>query len=182
MKYFSSFTNLKIYLSTGNMQYTTSSFFAKYCMCNIESDNDGNRRYHTNYSSDTYKLRVNKYEHDGFLGTTLSGTKNYVGGIDVTIHNDIADITYHAVNDAQYAKDYSGIYGNPINENDASVFNHAIFNYTEKIAKERNVHKLQCDVHENLKYYDSYISPNGFNISNDRADDNTFWIKTFKNI
>jgi hypothetical protein len=74
------------------------------------------------------------------------------------------------------------MYGDCLNDNDAQLLKDCIFSYVSQQAKLNNKKKIRCDVHNNLKNYNADVKQFGYEITDERAEDNPFWLKTFKTI
>lgn len=169
--YFRDLAQLKLYMETGNNIYTTNKFFGKYLLNNIPSIDKSN-----NF------LRIEKRHNDGLFGTTIFGATRPVASIDIVEKVNIVDIPYVSFNDIHFAVDRNYMYGEPVNNTEARILKDTLFNYATKIAISKGIKQIRCDVHNNLKKYETDIKPYGFELTKERAEDNPYWFKTYKTI
>ena len=120
--------------------------------------------------------------NNGIFGTTLFGEKKYVAGINVSINDDKSEITYHTINDMRFIESHGNMYGDCVSNTEAKLLGDCIFNYAEHISAISGIKKIQCDVHGNLKNYNHDIKRHGYVLTDKRANDNPFWLETYKKI
>ena len=102
-------------------------------------------------------------------------TEHFMGALDYTICDDKVKIEYMNVNDRENVLYEKLKY--KMADNDAMALNAAMIEFVKKIATEHKKPKLVVDVHNNLRIFNKYYSGNGFEITNQKAVDNPYWLE-----
>ena len=166
--FFSDLSHLKAYLL--KTRYAPSnSLCGKYYIYFVCDDKDN------------IALRINEV-FNGLFGTTLLGYQKQVAGIDIHIKPTYVYITNLMINDTDYAKTHNYSYMTPLNDTDCTIINDLLMDYAKYITHCNNLNKIRHDVHNNLEQYKKYMKPYNFILTLDKAEDNPFWLQTYKTL
>jgi len=163
--YFKNIYNINKCLKTNNLNYTNYYLFSNYSVFLLNSNEN------------KYFLRINKYT--GFLKNSKP-----IAGIDLIIKDNKIMIDYFMIYDKIFYESHKKLlYGEKLlNDNEVNEIKNFLLNYTEKMAKQNNLKIIQCNTHQNLKYFNHYFKNEGFKLTNIKCNDNPFWIKTYKKL
>lgn len=112
---------------------------------------------------------------------TNSNRNDFIAAFDYIINDDFIKIDYIYINDksSQICNNYSDY----LSDEEVIQIKKAIFIYIENLAKVNNVFsntankkKIIVDVHNNLKLFNEYYKPEGFQLTDRRSLDNKNWI------
>ena len=142
-------------------------------------------RYYTYFLPQTNEfqrcLRIDEL-HNGYFGTRFGAIYRPIGAIDLHIdpNNKNTEITWWMVNDDLHHKFTPNLYAPTLSYNDANIVRQNLLSYAEYIAKKYGCNKIQRDVNYRLTEYNHSLKKNGFKLTNEKADDNPYWLKTYK--
>lgn len=128
-------------------------------------------------------LRIEKYNQDGLIGTNIWATSSPVGSIDIIINDDEKNICieWYLIKNRLFCQTHNNMYGEPISENEEHFVRKILFETAENIAITNDYKKIQLKTHQSLKFYNNDgLKELGFNLTAQRAKDNSFWIITEK--
>lgn len=125
-------------------------------------------------------IRIEKIV-DGICETNVKGYNKPIASMDLKYFKstNTVEIHYWMVNHNDPILEK--IFGEPLEDHEANQIFKLLFDYAEKFAKEHNCTKIRRDVHQNLIEY-NIIKNIGFTLTNQRAEDNGFWVITYKHI
>jgi hypothetical protein len=104
-----------------------------------------------------------------------------IGAIDVSVDAEEASIDWWMVNDRAYHARTGGLY-RALYDHESEEMTRSLLSYAEEFAREHGCKRLRCDVHHSLREFNASLKPNGFTLSDEPAEDNAAWIKTYKGI
>ena len=141
-------------------------------------------KYHINYVQSTEKniyLRMHEL-NGGFLGTIFRANYRPIGAIDLEIQEDkkTVEIKWWMINNELHHKFSPGLYAPQLSDSDAHDVKQLLLSYAEDKAREYKCNKIKRDVHRSLNEYNYELKDNGFILTNERADDHYYWLKTYK--
>lgn len=171
-KYFTSLS--KIPFSYVQLCSTQNIFNDIYCKYNVKDI--------SKYSNNIF-LRIEEFNQDGLMGTNICATSSLVGAIDIQIKNNEknAYIEWYFVRNKLFCETYNNMYSNPIDNNEEKLIKKILFETAENIAITNDCKKIRLDTHQSLKFYNNNeLKEMGFNLTSQRADDNSYWIITEK--
>jgi hypothetical protein len=175
MYYFSNLEQINNFLMNKNnynfFNYFYSPRYKLFFLSDLKLKNNSLRIEEFNNNS----LRIEEFNNKHIFDCT----SRPVGGIDLIVKKDIVLIDYFFMNDVYFYKELK-MYGKPMSDSDASDMRKLLLSYAKNIAVVNDIKIIQRDVHYNLENYNSDFINNNFVLSNERADDNPFWIKTYK--
>ncbi len=125
-------------------------------------------------------MRMELVESIGLFG--FFSKKRPAGGIDIEMKEGVPTISYFQVTDERFSRDMDNMYGHPLTAEEASMVKSRLFEHAEMFAYAHGASKIRMDVHKDLKTYHADVKPFGFQLSDKRAEDNRFWIQTFKQV
>jgi hypothetical protein len=170
MSYFQSFKDINNYLKKTPQININAIIWPKYYV-----------HYLPQSTPKTIYLRIEELS-DGLFGTRFGAKYRPIGSIDLEINEKtkIAKINWWMVNDDLHHTWTPGLYEPPLSDTDAKEMKDIIFDYVDYNAKKYNCYKIQRDVHFSLTEYNHSLKNYGFILTEKKADDNKFWLKTFK--
>jgi hypothetical protein len=94
--------------------------------------------------------------------------------MDYSINDTTIKINHIGINDIEHLN----IYNQPLDEYDAeNVINHLV-EFLKVIAIKENKGKIIIDVHENLRIFNKYYCDLGFITTNNKSNNNPFYLET----
>jgi hypothetical protein len=103
--------------------------------------------------------------------------KNFIGIMDYTICDNFIKINHLNINDGR-----TTLYNNSLDYDDTEELIEKLINFLKLLAKQENKNKIILDVHENLRLYQKYYYNLGFETTNRRCQDNSYWIEVEINL
>jgi hypothetical protein len=172
MSYFNNLQQVKNYLIENKQSCLNLNIWSKYYIHFLPQSSEFERF-----------LRIEEL-NGGYFGTRFGATYRPIGSIDLKINKNkkIIEILWWMVNDEQHHIWTPGLYAPPLSELDAYEMKQNLLLYAEHIAKKYNSNKIQRVVHPNLTEYNQYLKHNSYILTIKREDDNSFWLKTYKNL
>jgi len=170
--YFSNLRNVHKYLLGQEVQEGLCGFFPNYYVEWLQSSDS--KKY----------LRIHSVEK-GWFGTFIGAKTRSIGSIDLDIdpYYQTVRIPFWLCNDKGLVKLCGReMYGTPLDDSTATNVKTILFDYAEKIAKKNSCIYLQRDVHNNLREFNEEISKFGFELTDEKATDNPYWLVTTKTI
>ena len=104
-------------------------------------------------------------------------SRNFIGALDFTIHDDVVKIEYLNLNTNDSVDDTYYENRQFLNHEEALELNSAFIDFMRRIGKQDNKKKIIVDVHNNLRIYKMYYEKEGFVVTSRRAVDNPYWIE-----
>ena len=170
MAYFSNFKDIAYYLGGQYQCNILTTLWPKYYV------------YYLPQSTETKKyLRIEELD-GGIFGTSIGAKYRPIGSIDLIINenNQTAEIAWWMVNDKLHYNWTPNLYSPTLSESDAKVMNKLLLSYAKHMAKEFGCNKIKRDVHQSLNEYNHHLKYNGFILTDEKADDHSVWLKTYK--
>lgn len=171
MAYFSTLKEVANYLKGHSECNVKASLFPKYYVHYLPGSTDINQL-----------VRIEEVEN-GLFGTVFGAKYRPIGSIDLKIKKEeqMAVIDWWMINDDLLAKQTGGrCYAPPLSKPDADEVRQLLLSYAENQAKENECNKIKRDVHRSLNEYNYELKDNGFVLTDEKADDHSFWLKTYK--
>ena len=172
MTYFCNFRGIGNYLQN-NTQFninTCAFLWPKYYIHYLEGSTKTN-----------IYLRIEEL-NGGIWGTIFGAKHRPIASIDIDIHEDkkTVEIVSLTVNDELQHKLIPNLHPPKLSESDASELIKILLEHAENKAKEYKCNKIKHYVHPNLNAYNYRLKSNNFILTTETADDNPFWLKTYK--
>lgn len=104
-------------------------------------------------------------------------SKNFIAAVDYTIYDDKLKIDFMDINDKNSISKR-----NNLSDSESIVMNKNLIKFCIEKAKENKKNKIVVDVHNNLRIYNDYYKPEGFNITDRKCEDNPRWLEAEYNI
>jgi hypothetical protein len=172
MTYFQTFKDINNYLTKTQQMDISAIIWPKYYV-----------HYLPQSSPKRIYLRIEELS-GGLFGTRIGAKYRPIGSIDLEINekSKSAIINWWMVNDDLHDKWTPGLYAPILSHTDAKKMRDIIFDYVDYNAKKYNCNKIERDVHNSLNEYNHSLKDYGFILTEKKADDNKFWLKTFKSL
>jgi len=74
------------------------------------------------------------------------------------------------------------LYDPPLPDDQAQEIKEILIGFAESTAREHNINMLKRDVHRSLIEFNADIKQFGFELNGEKADDNSAWLKSFKQL
>jgi hypothetical protein len=130
--------------------------------------------YNINYMNVVRIWKTNSFLNYWYTDFTNSSRQDQVAAFDYIINeDDTIKIDFMYINDEASSYENNSNY---LSDYEANQIKKAIFEYIKNIAKENNKIKIIVDVHNNLKIYNKYYAPEGFQLTDQKSLDNRYWI------
>lgn len=100
-------------------------------------------------------------------------SEHFMGAIDYNICDDKIKIEYMNVNDDENILHRKF----KLADSEAMELNTAMIEFVKNVAMENKKPKIVVDVHNNLRIFNKYYKPDGFDITDRKAVDNPFWLE-----
>lgn len=172
MAYFTNLKEVAKYLKGNNEDNIKSTLWPKYYL------------HYLPQSTDTKQLIRIEEINGGYFGTRFGAKYRPVGSIDLSIKTgeQTAEIDWWMINDELHDKWTPGLYAPILSKLESQEMRQLLLSYAENQAKKHECNKIKRDVHKSLNEYNHSLKENGFILTNDKADDNSYWLKTYKYI
>jgi len=115
---------------------------------------------------------------DCWYGKLTDPGSEFIAALDYTINpdNDNVKIDYIIINDGEHGD----LYKDYLDPNTAHELNENLVKFIEIVANVQKTKKIIMDVHNDLRIYNKYYKPNGFELTDRKCKDNPYWIETEK--
>lgn len=169
--YFSTFQQIRKYLTKSINVTDEYSLFSKYKVFYLPASTPNHVR-----------LRIEELS-EGILGTSFMAKSRPIGSIDLEVdkQKSIVDITFWMIN-KRLNQSTNKLYDPPLPDDQAQAVKEILIEFAESIARENNINLLKRDVHQSLKEFNSDIKQFGFELNGEKADNNPYWLKSFKQL
>jgi hypothetical protein len=143
-------------------------------------------KYSVSYieSTDTHKYLIIEKLKNGLFGTLINAIKYPIGSIDLEINKQksLVEINWWMVNNEAFNKLHKGLYSPPLSSQESKQMKELLIKYAEIEALINNIKLIKRDIHNSLNEYNNDLKDFGFILTDEKADDNYYWIKIYKEL